>query len=81
MASPIKEAALKIGDRVWTGRRHGDAIIVAIRDIRGSIKGAVYGFVTEDGEFLDRQQAFERAVECGQIKNEGERALVSEMLY
>jgi hypothetical protein len=46
------------------------------------IKQRQQGFMTEDGVFLSRRDAYVRAVECGQIKDDGgEKILLSEMLY
>lgn len=72
---------MRIGDKVWTGHRHGDAIKTMGQEGQ-SPKGAEQGFITETGEFLNRREAFERAVACRQIADtQGERILVSEDLY
>jgi hypothetical protein len=80
--SPIKIAACKEGDRVWTGKRHGDIILQMIKDGCKRVSSSQQGFVTEAGEFLNREEAYERAILCGQIKEDGgTRTLVLEMLY
>ena len=81
--SPIKEAAVKRGNKVWTGKRHGPIIQQMVKEGEQRILANEQGFVTHNGEYLDRKQAFKRAVECGQIKDDGipDQALVSEDLY
>ena len=69
MPSPIKESAIKSGDKVYTGRRHHN-IIQEMRKggcPRSSVAQANQGFITLDGIFLTREQALSRAVECGQV--------------
>ena len=40
------------------------------------------GFITTDGEFLNREQAYYHAVSCRQIKpDDGQAWLISEMLW
>ena len=87
MPSPIKSAAIKWGDKIYTGLRH-PTIIRQMREdgcSRGSVAQANQGFVTLDGEFLTREQALERAVECGQVdmrtKTGNKFELFSEDLY
>jgi len=63
----IASAAIKKGDRIWTGRRHEDVIRNMIRQDDEMPDGGVYGFVVDDGQFLDRFQAFKHAVQCGQV--------------
>lgn len=50
------EEALKIGD--------GDAELERWHDYT---RGCVQGFVRDDGAFLDRVQALEHAIACGQL--------------
>jgi copper homeostasis protein CutC len=64
----IMAAAIRQGDRVYTGRRHCE-IICDIARLTGMLPGAVdLGFVTSDGDFVDRERAAEIALRAGQIK-------------
>ncbi len=80
----IKKAAIFKDGKVWTGRRHSDIIHKMIQGGEPTpIKGR-RGFVTNNGHFVDRIEAFEIAIECGQIKEPGPnriRMLLSEDLY
>lgn len=87
MPSPLISSACKLNDTIWTGFRHSDCFAKMKLDgmTLEDKKNIVQGFLTEDGEFLTRKEAFERAVLCGQIKDEGEapekRILVSEDIW
>lgn len=77
-------AAIKMPDgRVWTGKRHHHCFATVIQALGwGSTKNAIQGFVAMSGRFLTREEAYELAVETGQIKkfvHAGE--LFSEDLY
>jgi hypothetical protein len=74
----IVKAAIKKGDQVYTGSRHH----LIIHEHRGMFKtkDSVQGFITDTGEFLNRQQASEHAFNCGQIK-ENVGNLLSEDLW
>jgi len=83
--APIKDAAIRRRGLVYTGRCHADII----RDLarRGlcrpgdPIKSHEQGFTDRDGRFLTREQAYARAVLCGQLEDIGGlRELRSEML-
>ncbi len=80
----IKEAAILRKGKIWTGRRHSDIIHTMIKCGETSVKGT-QGFVTDDGKFVDRQEAFEIAFACNQIKKGiikfPNRELTSEDLY
>jgi len=79
---PVKCAAVKIGDEVYTGKNHG-AIIRRIISEFGEQKlyQEQQGFVDLDGKFLTRKEAYESAVAHGQIDDdENIPALISEML-
>ena len=87
---PVRQAAVRQGDRIWTGLRHGQIIQRMVKEEGPNfqkVTAQMQGFVDADGEFLDRKEAFERAVACGQINEcagvpSGEtRSLVSEDLY
>ena len=79
--SKISSAAirLKTGE-VLVGRRHSDIINSMPAD---AICDCRKGFITKDGMFLDRKEAYNRAVLCGQTTpNQGAGGkLYSYMLY
>ena len=85
----IKESAVqrKSDGKVWTGKRHGNCIsqIFSELGIRPTNKEFTQGFVTDDGRFVDRKEAFKIAVECNQLLNSKEPwaapTLMSEDLY
>jgi len=76
----IKAAAVVHLCQIFTGHRHVDAVRKAVKatNVR-PVRGA-QGFITECGEFLDREQAALHAFGSGQIK-EKKRYLYSEDLY
>ena len=55
--------------RIYTGWVHGDVLASAKKD-GIKLPLSALGFVTRSGKFLDRQAAFRRAVEMGQIDSE-----------
>jgi len=67
----IKEAAIKFHGKVFTGRRHNDILqanaVCKNGIIVSSIAAGEQGFVTDEGEFLNREEAAEHALTCGQI--------------
>lgn len=86
----IKESAIKrIRDgKVWTGRRHGDCISVIVKETGIRPVGRddfIQGFITDDGRFVDRHEAFKIAVACDQLINKEDPwappTLMSEDLY
>lgn len=82
----IKEAAIqRISDgKVWTGHRHSNVIhsIVSEGETTSVTRNEfIQGFVTNDGVFVDRKEAYKIAVACGQIPDSGEKILMSEDLY
>ena len=63
----IKESAIVQNGVVYTGRRHHDVIrkiveITGIKPVTGE-----QGFVTDDGVFVNREEAAKIALACGQI--------------
>lgn len=83
MKSPIKLAACEMDGKIWTGKRHGGIIQQMVKDgVTKRIKQENQGFITEDNEFLNREEAYIRAVECNQIKdNHRIKKLLSEMVW
>ena len=77
-------------NEIVCGRRHGDcwSIINKLND-DWSAGPRIEGFVTHTGKFLDRQEAFIHARECGQVsqttkwkqEDEGITELYSEDLW
>jgi hypothetical protein len=49
---------------VWLGKRHCHILA----DAAGSLKGCPQGFINDRGCFLDREEAAQEALACGQIK-------------
>lgn len=87
MKLSIKEAAIYYEGGIWVGKRHPD-VIAKMRKAgmpRDAVAQANQGFITYDGEFLDRKQALQRAIECGQVdmkkKVGNQNELFSEDLY
>lgn len=63
----VASAILKNGE-IYTGKRHSDIF----RDTLplGCLKGddSIQGFVTDKGKFLNRIEAGQHVLKCGQIK-------------
>ena len=51
--------------------RHGDGfkIIKDLIQVRSKYKEIAQGFITHTGVFLDRKEAFNHALECGQLSS------------
>ena len=75
----IKEAAIKLNGKIYTGRRHNEILCDKSRP-KGFLKYGTQGFITDAGEFVTRMQAAKIAFDCGQI-TEPARILFSEDLY
>lgn len=78
----IKQAAILKDGVIYEGRRHSDIFrdTLPLGWLKG--EGVVQGFVTEDGQFLNRRQAAQHAIRCGQIeKLKWPPNLYSEDLY
>lgn len=72
----IAAAAIKMGTEVYTGRTHFEAMHNFLKnaDLPADKKAemlliSVDGFITDDGEFLDRSAAFEVAAKANQLIN------------
>jgi hypothetical protein len=79
MAGKVKCAAIEAGDKIFTGRSHADIILGSMECHHAPQQSQ--GFVDNDGIFLTRKEAYSRAVEHGQIKDDGGTPLLlSEML-
>lgn len=66
----IKQAAVKIADKVYTlprPARHGDIYSVAHKDNPKDFNSKVDGFLTDADEFVDRHEAAEIAFNAHQI--------------
>lgn len=73
----IIEAAIRIGDSVWTGHRHhnifrtifeetGKKAFEMVKEL--GVAREEQGFVADTGEFVDRIEAAKIALESGQIE-------------
>ena len=71
----IKAAIIKDGV-IYTGKRHHNILFAA----KGALKCGEQGFITDKGEFVNREKAAQIAYECGQIPNP-KSELFSEDLY
>lgn len=81
--SRIVAAAVNHGGKIWTGKRHAE-IMGEIWAKEGStqtyISQDAQGFITDDGEFVNRFQAGAIAFRSGQTATRKER-LLSEHLW
>lgn len=62
----IKSAAIRKDGKIYTGTKHCYILSDKSRPF-GFLKGGEQGFVTETGEFVDRETAAKIAFECNQI--------------
>jgi hypothetical protein len=81
----IAHAAIKKDGIVYVGKRHHNCIRT-MADCGLSLpvtKGAIQGFVTDEGAFVDRKEAFVIASNANQIieKHGGKDELYSEDIY
>ena len=68
---------------VITGRRHSDCyntLICLNYDINKNFED-IQGFLTSNNRFVDRKEAYNIALECGQIEERENKLLISEDLY
>ena len=66
----IKKTAIKIGRTIYTGRGHGLVGSYALKFCLTDdlIEHSEYGFVDGNGRFFNRDEAYDEALRCGQIK-------------
>jgi len=83
----IIQVAAKLGERVYTlprPHRH-DAIFYWLRDRvdEAALKTMEFGFITETGQYVSRQEAYLIAKNAGQLRanDNGPAVLVSEDLW
>lgn len=65
----ITRAAILLNGELWAGQdgeRHHD-VIRKISSHGKKAHSGIQGFVTQTGEFLNREQAAKHAIECGQV--------------
>lgn len=74
----IIKSAIKIGDNIILGKRHGDC--VELVSDKSTLSNSITGFINDKGEFKTRAESAKEAFECGQIKEEQE-TLISEDLW
>jgi hypothetical protein len=64
----LKAAILQCDSRiVYVGHKHNDCFNM-MRDQGVTYKYCIQGFVDTEGNFLDRHEAYQEALRCGQIK-------------
>jgi len=74
-------AAIRKDGKIFTACRHGRIIQKYGRFAPpGFFIGAEQGFVTEGGEFVNRQEAARIAFECGQIKQPKKRLFSEDVI-
>ena len=67
----IKCAAISHGGKVYEGKRHSDIILDCIREgvkMRPLPEPEQFGFVTDGGRFVGREEALRIALDAGQVK-------------
>jgi len=67
----IRCAALRIAGKVYEGKRHSDIILDAVRSgakFRPYPSGDDFGFMTDNGKFVNREEALKIALNAGQVK-------------
>lgn len=77
-------SAIKYNKIVIVGKRHNDCIASLSKITNKNCDDCEQGFIDEDGIFLTREQARERAIECDQVnphKTWSMTKLFSEDLY
>jgi len=86
----IKCAAIIKDGKVYEGRRHCDCIMIygeammAEKKTPDIVRSEDQGFVTDTGEFVDREKAYEIAIACGQYNRTSRstlKILFSEDIY
>lgn len=77
----IKQAAIVFQNgKMYVGKRHSDCFLAAFEAGEPSPRYEIQGFVTDDGEFVNRRDAAVIAFAAGQI-TEATTRLFSEDLY
>lgn len=67
----IKSSAVKLNNVIYTGRHHIDCFVLMLQNYKISqeeVMKAEQGFLTENGFFVNREQALEIAKHFNQIK-------------
>ncbi len=77
----IKKAAIRIGNKIFTGFDHGECFNQIPQELRN--QSVEQGFVTDSNEFVDRKEAMIIARQANQIAyDDGEKkTLISEDLH
>lgn len=76
----IKSAAILFHGEVFSGRRHSDIIGRIFREKKCFPVKGIQGFLTEDNEFVDREEAARIAFYSGQL-SVWKKSLTSEDLW
>ena len=76
----IVKAAIRVKDKIYTGFDHGECFSYAVFPI--PVEDLEQGFITSDGEFVNRKEAMIIAREAGQLRYETDKqTLISEDLH
>jgi hypothetical protein len=72
--SPLVASAIRLDDgTILTDKRHGGILLaLGAKGNKEKITQAKQGFVDTNGVFLNREEAYWRAIECGQLKENPE---------
>jgi len=83
MAGKVIKAAVMVGRLTCIGERHADIMLRLVKaGVRKIVMQDDQGFIDADGEWLTREEAYQRAVACGQIEDEYEpKKLLSGMVW
>lgn len=78
----IKCAAIQQDGKIYEGWAHFRIIIdmVEVQGIKPPITG-LQGFVTEDGEFVTREEAAKIAFEAGQVRRQHSKLFSEDLRY
>lgn len=76
----IVAAAIKVGDKVWQGKRHGCIMPLVFAETGLRISMEQQGFVASDGKFYNRFQSGAVAFRAGQTKTR-KQSLMSEDVW
>lgn len=63
----IVAAAIRQGQLLWTGKRHGLLIPEVFRQTGQKVLSHQQGFVLDTGEFVTREEASRIALDTGQV--------------
>lgn len=73
-------AAVMVDGKVYRGTRHGECIKIAVLNGAKRVNQDQQGFLTDSGEYVNREDAARLAFQCGQIATP-KRKLYSEDVW